>query len=124
MLYIAGHKIDENKKLIYGLRQIYGIGLSNALQLSKDLGFAPNLKIKNLSEEQKAEILSYIRQNFLIEASLKKKVLTNIEKYINNGSLKGFRHKNNLPVRGQRTHTNGRTPKKLNLLHILKQAKD
>jgi small subunit ribosomal protein S13 len=93
MFYIAGSKINDNKKIIYAISIIYGIGLNNAYKLCLDLGLSPNLKIKNLSEDQKTEILHYIRQNLEVENSVKKKTLANIERYISNGSLRGMRHR-------------------------------
>ena len=86
MFQISGVKLDNNKKLIYSLAKIYGIGYKNAFQISKNIGLTPYLKIKNLSEKQKKIIFFYIKKNIFTENNLKKKIINNIEEMIENKS--------------------------------------
>lgn len=118
MLIIFGIKLKINKKIIYALPVLYGIGLSLSKQICKELNFAPELTIAELSSQQQFEIAKKIKAEFRVEENLKEFVKTNIQKYIINGSLRGYRHKHHLPVRGQRTHTNAKTVKRINKLKI------
>jgi small subunit ribosomal protein S13 len=111
-MVILGIKIPLEKKISIALTTLYGIGLSTAMKICKDLSISPNCKTKDLSEKQKANIINQIRTYYIIEENLKKEVQLNIQKYVDNGSIRGFRHRHGLPVRGQRTHTNAKTQKK------------
>jgi small subunit ribosomal protein S13 len=112
MLIIFGVKLINEKKIVYALPQLYGIGISLAKKICNELNFAPELTIKQLTGKQQFEIAKKIKEEFRVEENLKEIVKNNIQRYILNGSVRGFRHKNNLPVRGQRTHTNARTAAK------------
>lgn len=112
MLIIFGKKISEDKKIRYALTTLYGIGYKKACEICDKLNIPPQATIKSLNETKKLEISQYIKQNLIIEDKLKKLVKKNIQNYISNTSIRGFRHRHKLPVRGQRTHTNGKTQKK------------
>lgn len=112
MLIIFGKKITDEKKIRYALTTLYGIGYKQASKICDTLSIPLNAKLSDLNEVQKLEISQYIKQNLIIEDKLKKLIKNNIEKYISNSSVRGFRHRNNLPVRGQRTHTNAKTQRK------------
>lgn len=111
-MVILGIKIPLNKKIRTALTILYGIGFKTACKICDDLSISPNCKTSDLSEKQKALVINSIRTHFKIEENLRKNIQSNIQQYIDNGSIRGFRHRNGLPVRGQRTHTNARTQKK------------
>lgn len=112
MLIIFGKKLIDSKKVRYGLTQIFGIGYSNANKLCNFLSIPQTLTIGELTELQKLNISAYIKQNFMVEAKLIQKIQDNIDTMIAMNSVRGFRHRSKLPVRGQRTHSNARTCKK------------
>jgi small subunit ribosomal protein S13 len=109
MLIIFGKKINENKKLRYALTDLYGIGVKQAFDICAKLSLSKNLKVKDLTELQKLNISKYIKQNLTVENYLKQQIQHNVNKYIENSSLRGFRYRSNLPVRGQRTHSNAKS---------------
>jgi len=113
MLIIFGVTLPNEKKLEFGLSKLYGIGRNSAIQICKDLSLAPELKIKQLTEEQQFKILIKIKEEYRLENNLREEIKGNIQRYISNGSIRGFRHKNKLPVRGQRTQSNAKTPRRI-----------
>jgi small subunit ribosomal protein S13 len=113
LLIIFGKKLNTSKRIRYALTTIFGIGFSRANKICNELNIPQTVKVSELTELQKFTISSYIKQHFLVEAKLKQKVHENIETLIQINSVKGFRHRSKLPVRGQRTHSNAKTCKKL-----------
>lgn len=113
MLIIFGKKLIDTKKVRYGLKEVFGIGLSNANRICKDLSIPPTITISELTEIQKLNISTYIKQHFMVESKLKQKVYENVNDLITINCVKGFRHRSKLPVRGQRTHSNARTCKRV-----------
>jgi small subunit ribosomal protein S13 len=113
MLIIFGKKITENKKVRYALREVFGIGLSLSNEICNNLNIPLNIKISELTENQNTEISTYMKENFTIDATLKSLIQNNIQNYVDINCVRGFRHRSKLPVRGQRTHSNGRTRKKM-----------
>jgi len=109
MLILFGKKLDDTKTVPYGLTKIFGIGLTNAKKICMYLNIPNKIKISDLTETQKFNISTYIKQHFNVELKLKQHISENIEKFILINSVKGFRHRSNLPVRGQRTHSNAKT---------------
>lgn len=112
MLIILGKQISFNRKVRYALTEILGIGISKSTKMCNLLSIPFNLKIVELTEYQSLLITTYIKENFLIESLLQSEVKSNIKNYIEINSVRGFRHRSKLPVRGQRTHSNGKTRKK------------
>ncbi len=112
MLVIFGVSLEKNKKLIYALPQLYGLGLARAKQICAELGYSFELRVKNLTEEQKFEIAKKIKEEYMLEGNLKEEIKSNIQRYISNGSIRGFRHKHRLPVRGQRTRANAKSARR------------
>lgn len=112
MFIFFGKKISENKKVRYALPEIYGLGYTTSNNLCNYLNIPLNLRILELTENQKYEIASYIKENFILDLQLKDLIKNNIQKYIVTNTIRGFRHRTKLPVRGQRTHSNGKTRKK------------
>ena len=114
MIYLFESKLPENKSIYFGLTRIFGISKSNSFLICKKLGFLSNFKVKNLSTNQISEISKIIESmSFLIANDLKRYHLLNKQKLINIKSYKGLRRKKGFPIRGQRTHTNARTAKKI-----------
>lgn len=113
MLIIFGKKLNDTKKVPFALTKIFGIGISNAKKICIALNIPLTLCIFELTEFQKISISTYIKQNFNVELKLKQKIHENIMNLIAINSIKGFRHRIKLPVRGQRTHSNAKTCKRI-----------
>jgi len=113
MLVIFGVGFDKRKKVVYALPDLFGIGLTLSKKVCRELDLAPNLCIENLTESQQYAISKKLKEDYYIENNLRELIKNNVQNYILNGSVRGFRHKNHLPVRGQRTHTNAKTPKRV-----------
>jgi small subunit ribosomal protein S13 len=115
MILIFGVTLDKDKKVVHALPQLYGIGKAAALSLCKELGFSLNLKVSQLSEDQQYALSKKTKEDYRLEDALREMVKSDIKRYMSNGSLRGFRHRNRLPVRGQRTRTNAKTPRRQSL---------
>jgi len=114
MIYLFESKLPESKSIYFGLTQIYGISEKSSLLICKKLGFLLNLKVKNLSKNQVSKITKTIKSmQFLIANDLKRYNLLNKQRLLNIKSYKGLRRKKGFPIRGQRTHTNAKTAKKI-----------
>lgn len=114
MIYLLESKLPDSKSVFFAVRHIYGIGKSKSLFICKNLGFSANLKVKNLSSSQINQILKLIESlNFVLANDLKRLKLLRKQHLINIKSYRGLRRKKGFPVRGQRTHTNAKTAKKL-----------
>lgn len=111
MARIAGIDLPDNKKVLYALPHIHGIGPFSARRILAAVGIDPDRKVKDLSEEEVAEIRKEIDSSYTVEGELRADVSANIKRYIEIGSYRGARHRSGLPVRGQRTRTNARTRK-------------
>jgi small subunit ribosomal protein S13 len=108
---IAGIDIPKEKRVEIGLTYIYGVGRSLASRILKEVNIDPNIRIKDLTDEQVSKINSYIMREFKVEGESRRDITANIKRLMDIGSYRGLRHRRNLPVRGQRTHTNARTRK-------------
>lgn len=116
MLYLLETNLSNQKSVLFALIEVYGIGKSTALLICKKLGFSINLKIKNLNQEQIAELLQFIDSlDLLLNNELKKLKSIILKRSVNIKSYKGLRRIKGLPVRGQRTHTNAKSAKKINV---------
>ena len=111
MARIAGVDLPRNKRTNIALTYIYGIGNSRALCLLDQANVAAEKKIQDLSEEEVNRIRQAIEAEGGVEGDLRKDTSMHIKRLIEIGSYRGYRHRRNLPVRGQRTHTNARTRK-------------
>ena len=111
MARIAGIDIPRNKHICISLTYIFGIGRPTAKKILADLGIDETRKAGELTEEEVIKIREYIDTNLKIEGDLRREVSQSIKRLIEINSYRGIRHKRNLPVRGQRTHTNARTRK-------------
>ncbi len=112
MARLVGVDIPRDKKLAYSLRYIYGIGLTTALATCKEAGIDPEIRVKELNEEQVAAIRDAINKlDLKVEGELRAFVAMNIKRLKDIGSYRGLRHRRGMPVHGQRTKTNARTRK-------------
>ena len=111
MARIAGVDLPRNKHANIALTYIYGIGTSRAARILDEAKVDPMKKVQDLGEEEVNRIRQVIEGEGGVEGDLRKDVSMNIKRLIEIGSYRGFRHRRNLPVRGQRTHTNARTRK-------------
>jgi small subunit ribosomal protein S13 len=111
MARIAGVDLPRNKHANIALTYIYGIGNSRAARILDEARVDPMKKVQDLGEDEVNRIRQVIEAEGLVEGDLRKEVSMNIKRLIEIGSYRGYRHRRNLPVRGQRTHTNARTRK-------------
>ncbi len=111
MARIAGIDLPRQKRVEVALTYIYGIGVSRSNKILAKAGIDPNVRVKDLSEEEASRIAKIIDGEGGVEGDLRKDVAMNIKRLMEIGSYRGMRHRRNLPTRGQRTHTNARTRK-------------
>ena len=111
MARIIGVDIPDNKRAEISLTYIYGIGRSLSNKILKDADIDPNVWVKDLTGDELRRIRGIIETNYKVEGELRKDVSMNIKRLVDIGSYRGYRHRHNLPVRGQRTNTNARTKK-------------
>nr|YP_010134170.1 ribosomal protein S13 [Navicula veneta]QWM93660.1 ribosomal protein S13 [Navicula veneta] len=114
MIYLFESKLPETKSIYFALKYIYGIGKNRSFLICKKLGFLPNVKVKNLSSSQINQISKFIESsNFILANDLRRLNLLNKQKLLAIKSYRGLRRKKGFPVRGQRTHTNAKTAKRI-----------
>lgn len=111
MARIAGVDLPKNKKTLFGLQYIFGIGPSIAASILEKAKVNPQKKVADLADEEIAEIRSVITADYKVEGALRSDVQQNIKRLMDIGSYRGLRHRKGLPARGQRTRTNSRTRK-------------
>ncbi|HVN87219.1 MAG TPA: 30S ribosomal protein S13 [Candidatus Binatia bacterium] len=111
MARIAGVDLPRNKRMEVALTYIFGIGRSSANRILANAKVDPNLKSDALSDDDVVRIRQVIDQGFKVEGDLRREIAMNIKRFMEMGAYRGLRHRRNLPVRGQRTHTNARTRK-------------
>ncbi len=111
MARIAGVDLPGKKRIEVALTYLYGIGLTTSNRILDKAGIDKNTKADQLTDQQVAKIREEIDQNVKVEGDLRKEISMNIKRLIDLGAYRGLRHRNNLPVRGQRTSTNARTRK-------------
>src|ERR1700751_2993003 len=111
MARIAGVDLPRNKHVVIALTYIYGIGNPRSARILDAAKVDPNKKVQDLGEDEVNRIRTVIESEGLVEGDLRKEISMNIKRLIEIGSYRGSRHRRNLPVRGQRTHTKARTRK-------------
>jgi small subunit ribosomal protein S13 len=111
MARISGVNIPENKRIEIALQSIYGIGPAKAGQIVNALKFKPGLRAKDLTDAEVVAISNYIDEHFKVEGDVRRDTAMNIKRLQDLKAYRGIRHRNRLPVRGQRTQTNARTRK-------------
>ena len=111
MARIAGVDLPKNKRMEYALTYIYGIGLTSSRKILDATGISYDKRVYELTEDEVAKIAKEIRDNYMVEGDLRRKVAMDIKALMDIGCYRGLRHRRGLPVRGQRTKTNARTRK-------------
>ena len=111
MARIAGVNIPTNKRVPIALTYITGIGRTSADQICEAVNIDASRRVNELSDAEVLAVREYIDANLMVEGDLRRDVQMNIKRMMDIGSYRGLRHRRNLPVRGQRTHTNARTRK-------------
>lgn len=111
MARIAGVNLPNEKRVEIGLTYIFGIGRKSAVDILKATGINPDIRVKDLTEEQVSALRDVIDKEYTIEGDLRRRVALNIKRLVEVGCYRGVRHRKGLPVRGQRTKTNARTRK-------------
>ena len=111
MARIAGVDLPREKRIEIGLTYVYGIGRKSANDILAATGIDPDIRVKDLSEDDATKLREYIDKNYIVEGDLRRDVALNIKRLVEIGCYRGIRHRKGLPVRGQRTKTNARTRK-------------
>ena len=111
MARIAGVDLPKQKKVLFGLQYIFGIGSYVASSVLEKAKVNPDKKVGDLTEEEVAEIRSALQAEYKVEGALRSEIQQNIKRLMDIGAYRGVRHRKSLPVRGQRTRTNSRTRK-------------
>ena len=108
---LIGVDIPNNKRLEIALTYIYGVGRTTANKICDELKLERGMKARDLTEEQVAQLATYIQKAYPVEGQLRRTVAAAINRLRDIGCYRGLRHRRGLPVRGQRTRTNSRTRK-------------
>ena len=108
---LVGVDLPRDKRIEIGLTYIYGIGLTTAKKIVAETGIDPDVRVKDVSEDDLAKLRDYITENLTVEGDLHRETSQNVKRLMEIGCYRGLRHRRGLPVRGQRTHTNARTRK-------------
>ncbi|WP_308752760.1 30S ribosomal protein S13 [uncultured Anaerotruncus sp.] len=111
MARIAGVDLPRDKRVEIGLTYIFGIGRKTAQQILEATGVNPDIRVKDLAEDDVSKLREYIDHNLHVEGDLRRETALNIKRLVEIGCYRGVRHRKGLPVRGQRTKTNARTRK-------------
>jgi len=108
---IAGVNIPTNKRVVIALQYIHGIGAKKAQEIMDKVKLPPERRVSQLTDAEVLQIREVIDRDYIVEGDLRREVQLNIKRLQDLGCYRGLRHRRNLPVRGQRTHTNARTRK-------------
>ena len=111
MARIAGSDLPREKRIEIALTYIYGIGRTSATKILKEAGIDPDIRVKNLTEDDEAKLREVIAAGYTVEGDLRRDVAMDIKRLTEIGCYRGLRHRKGLPVRGQRSKTNARTRK-------------
>ncbi|MEC8030269.1 MAG: 30S ribosomal protein S13 [Pseudomonadota bacterium] len=111
MARIAGVNIPTAKRVVIALTYIHGIGNTKAKEICQKVGIMPERRVNELSDAEVIKIRETIDGDYSVEGDLRREIAMNIKRLLDLGVYRGLRHRRNLPVRGQRTHTNARTRK-------------
>ncbi len=111
MARIAGIDLPRDKRVEIGLTYIYGIGLTTSQKIIAQANVSPDIRVRDLTEEQVGRLREIIDRTVRVEGELRREVALNIKRLVEIGCYRGLRHRRGLPVHGQRTRTNARTRK-------------
>ncbi|MBK8976469.1 MAG: 30S ribosomal protein S13 [Planctomycetes bacterium] len=108
---ILGVDIPNDKRLDIALTYLYGVGRATASKVVTELSLRPEVKAKDLTDEEVARIATHLDENYIVEGALRRQILANINRLKDIACYRGLRHRRGLPVHGQRTRCNARTRK-------------
>jgi small subunit ribosomal protein S13 len=111
MARLAGVDLPREKRIEIALTYVYGIGRTRSQQALAETGVNPNIRVRDISEDDLVKLRDYVDANFKVEGDLRREVAADIRRKVEIGCYQGLRHRRGLPVHGQRTHTNARTRK-------------
>ncbi|WP_377270848.1 30S ribosomal protein S13 [Peterkaempfera sp. SMS 1(5)a] len=111
MARLAGVDLPREKRIEIALTYIYGIGRTRAQQSLVETGVNPDVRVRDIAEEDLVKLSKWIEENYRVEGDLRREVQADIRRKVEIGCYEGLRHRRGLPVHGQRTHTNARTRK-------------
>ncbi|MGH2399593.1 MAG: 30S ribosomal protein S13 [bacterium] len=111
MARIAGVDLPNEKRIEVALTYVYGIGRATARQILSTAGVSPDIRVKNLSDDDSGKLRVIIEREYKVEGALRSEMSMNVKRLMDIGAYRGLRHRRGLPVRGQRTKTNARTRK-------------
>jgi len=111
MARIAGVDLPKEKRIEAGIRSIYGIGSTLAVEILASTGVSPDTRVKDLTEDEVGKLREYIDKNVKVEGDLRRELALNVKRLVEIGCYRGVRHRKGLPVRGQSTKQNARTCK-------------
>ncbi|MFI3326610.1 MAG: 30S ribosomal protein S13 [Clostridia bacterium] len=111
MARISGIDLPRDKRIEIALTYVYGIGRKSATDICTNTGVNPDIRVRDLSEDDAAKLREYIDQHYTVEGDLRREIAFDIKRLIDIGCYRGVRHRKGLPVRGQRSKTNARTRK-------------
>ena len=111
MARLIGVDLPSDKRVEIALTYIYGVGRTRSQEALAATGIDPNIRVKNLDDQQLVALRDYLEANFRLEGDLRREVAADIRRKVEIGTYQGLRHRRGLPVRGQRTKTNARTRK-------------
>ena len=111
MARLAGVDIPRDKRVVIALTYIYGVGRTRSNEILTATGISPEIRVKDLSDDQLIVLRDYIEASYKVEGDLRREVAADIRRKVEIGSYQGIRHRRGLPVHGQRTKTNARTRK-------------
>nr|YP_009420748.1 ribosomal protein S13 [Phytophthora nicotianae]ASO76741.1 ribosomal protein S13 [Phytophthora nicotianae]DAZ88923.1 TPA_asm: ribosomal protein S13 [Phytophthora nicotianae CJ01A1] len=121
MLYIFNKTISDSKSILYSLTVLYGINEFQSKKICKNIGINPQITLNKLKNNHVNRLINYINKNLKVEQLLKKLKTERLNELVEIKSNRGIRQSQGLPVRGQRTHTNAKTSKKLKKIFIQKR---
>jgi small subunit ribosomal protein S13 len=111
MARLVGVDLPRDKRLEVALTYVYGIGRTRAVATLANTGVSPDIRVKDVSDEDLLKLREWIEANYKIEGDLRREIAADIRRKVEIGCYQGIRHRRGMPVHGQRTHTNARTRK-------------
>ncbi len=111
MARLAGVDLPREKRIEVALTYVFGIGRTRAQETLKNTGVSPDVRVRDLAEEDLVKINKWVDDNYKCEGDLRREIQADIRRKVEIGCYQGLRHRRGLPVHGQRTHTNARTRK-------------
>jgi small subunit ribosomal protein S13 len=111
MARLAGVDLPREKRIEIALTYVYGIGRTSSQKALAETGVNPDIRVRDISEEDLVKLRDFVDANFRVEGDLRREVAADIRRKVEIGCYEGLRHRRGLPVHGQRTHTNARTRK-------------